>query len=130
IVLRQRGDEGRVDGEVVLRRMAGAAGTPVPPERLVEEQVAPLRDELAQTIRGRGSALAAGQPNEGAHDEGGREPLTRAHPTSSLMGCVVLLRLYQYPSPQHRNGEMFLDQSSSHSNTCQCFESTAGKRVA
>src|SRR5204863_8665732 len=71
IVLRQRGDEGRVDGEVVLRRMAGAAGTPVTPERLVEEQVAPLRDELAQTIRRRGSALAAGQPNEGAQDEGG-----------------------------------------------------------
>src|SRR2546421_3057652 len=73
IVLRQRGDEARVDGEVVLRRMAGAAGTAVTPERLVEEQIAPLRDELAQTIRGRGSALAAGQPNEGAHDEGGRK---------------------------------------------------------
>src|SRR3989475_2767984 len=50
IVLRERGDECRIDGEVVFRRMAGAAGTPVAGERLVEEQVSPLGDELAQAI--------------------------------------------------------------------------------
>ena len=72
IVLRERGDECRIDGEVVFRRMAGAAGTPVARERLVEEQVPPLRDELALTI-GRRGGLAAGQPDDGAQeDKGGR----------------------------------------------------------
>src|SRR5438094_8257459 len=119
IVLRQRGDEGRVDGEVVLGRMAGAAGTPVTPERLVEEQVAPLRDELAQTIRGRGSALAAGQPNEGAQNEGGREPLTRAHPASSLISYSF--DSTSIPRPSTANGSSVARSTTGRSHVVDRF---------
>jgi len=46
-VLRERRDEGGVDGEVILRRMAGAAGTPVAGERLVEKRSLPFATSWA-----------------------------------------------------------------------------------
>ncbi len=87
IVLRERRDEGRVDGEVILRRMAGAAGTPVAGERLVEEEVSSLRDELGLRIWGRWSGLTAREPDDAQenrwnqHHSGNRAQRSHAPPT-------------------------------------------------
>src|SRR6266850_67641 len=87
IVLRERRDEGRVDGEVILRRMAGAAGTPVAGERLVEEEVSSLRDELGLRIWGRWSGLTAREPDDAQenrrnqHHSGNRAQRSHAQPT-------------------------------------------------
>jgi hypothetical protein len=48
IVVRQRGDEVRVNHEVVARGMTCSAGAAVPVERLLEEELRSLRDELVQ----------------------------------------------------------------------------------
>jgi hypothetical protein len=45
VVARQRADERRVEGEVVARWMAGAAGAAVAAEGLLEEQAPPLFDQ-------------------------------------------------------------------------------------
>jgi hypothetical protein len=49
----QLGHEGRVDGELVLQAVAGAAGAPVASELLVEEQLgpAPHQQPLAEAKR-------------------------------------------------------------------------------
>src|SRR5712691_664983 len=89
IVLRERGDECRIEGEVVLLRMAGATRAPVAGERLVEEEVSSLADELARTIDRRRSDRAAGQRHDcqehrwNAHESG-------AHP-APFIGCRVCL---------------------------------------
>ena len=87
IVLRERGDERRIDGEVVLRRMAGSARSPVAGEGLVEEEVSSLRDELALTVRRR-SHLAARQPDAGqGNDENAYHRGALVHP--QLLRCPL-----------------------------------------
>jgi hypothetical protein len=60
VVGRERGDEARVDREVVLGAMAGAAGAAVAGEGLLEEDLLAARDELRLRI-GRDVPLAGGQ---------------------------------------------------------------------
>src|SRR5439155_1569434 len=77
--------------EVILRRVAGAAGTPVAGERLVEEEVSSLRDELGLTIWGRWSGLAAREPDNAQenprnpHHGGGRAQRSHEPPTERAL---------------------------------------------
>ena len=65
VVLRQRSDEGRVDGEIVLGRMTGAAGAAIAGKRLIEEDLPAFFDELGAWIRWRGRCgQMAGRPHQ------------------------------------------------------------------
>jgi len=65
IVVRQRGDECRIDGEVVLLAVTGTTGPAVTVESLVEEKLAAAIDELLLRIgRDLGSGLAGNERGE------------------------------------------------------------------
>ncbi len=53
IIVRKRGDEPWIDGEVVLGGMAGSAGSPVFVKGLVEKQIGPLKDQSIEGWKNR-----------------------------------------------------------------------------
>ncbi len=69
VVAFERGDECRVQGEIVLHGMACAAGPPVAVEGLVEEQVFSAGDEtgpgepVVRCVRGLGLSISRGKPD-------------------------------------------------------------------
>ena len=116
IVGRQGGDEGGIDGEVVLRRMAGPAGPAVPAEFLVEEDVLPSGDELALAVGRRGrDGLAGGQSRrtqdnspDGARQGQGaascKRASSRCHTTPPRVGAVPPRSQEAYHPPASSRG--------------------------
>ena len=70
VARREGGDEGGVQREVVLRRMAGGAGPPVAAEGLLGEQHGPPRDEVRIESGGTDPGLAGDGERQGQNGDG------------------------------------------------------------
>ena len=104
IVGGQRGDEGRIDREVVARGMTGPAGAAVSLERLLEKELRALRDELVEL---HGSATRR-RRRRFAHEQNRQEESARIEP-SGKQG-IGLRREIRHESRESRRWRRLFEQ--------------------